>query len=131
MKKAVAILFCAVFLFAFVSCGNLKPSNTSDAMYQLGLNALAVADEYIAGKITDDEAESRIEKIYNQAEIQEEAEKEELGTDTLSGTKYANDYYISLSIYLLRFDIMGAKYGYKPLSEVIEGRDKLADELGK
>ncbi len=131
MKKFTSIILCAVFLLTLCSCGGGKPEDMSDAMYQIGLNALATADQYIAGEITGDDAYDRLEEFYKQAEAQSEKEKEHLGVDSLYGTEYAADYLVETDIFLLLHDVGFAKYGSGPMSDVKESRDNLADSLNK
>ena len=130
MKKFTSIILCAVFLLSLCSCGG-KPEDMSDAMYQIGQNALAVADQYIAGEITGDDAYDRFEEFHKQAEAQEEHAKELTNSDTLVGTEYWRDSNVSFYIFILKCDIGDAKYGSGPRSDVKESRDKLAEALGE
>ena len=131
MKKFTSIILCAVFLLTLCSCGGGKPEDMSDAMYQIGLNALATADQYIAGEITGDDAYDRLEEYYTQAEAQEQSEMEELGVSTLFNTKYDADSRVSHYILILQCDVGDAKFGSGPMSDVKESRDNLAETLGK
>lgn len=133
MKKITILLICTALLLSLCSC-NLKPDNTSDAMYQIGLNALDLSDQYIAGKITGAEAYARIEEFSKQAEAQKDYDRELLGLgeeDGLATTEYSNDSSISFKISMLSFDIMQAHHGSGSMSEVKERRDELAEQLGK
>ena len=131
MKKFTSIILCAVFLLTLCSCGGGKPEDMSDAMYQIGLNALATADQYIAGEITGDTAYDRLEEFYTQAEAQTEKEMTDLGVDSLYGTEFAADYYVESDILILQMVVGRAKYGSGAMSEVKEARDNLADSLNK
>ena len=133
MKKITALFIFTALLLSLCSC-NLKPDKTSDAMYQIGLNALDLADQYIAGKITGEEAYARIEEFSKQAKAQEDYDRELLGLgeeDGLATTEYSNDYFISFDISMLSFDIMQAYHGSDSMAEVKESRDELAEQLGK
>lgn len=131
MKKFTSIILCAVFLLTLCSCGGGKPENMSDAMYQIGLNALAVADQYIAGEITGDDAYDRLEEYYTQAQAQEKHAKELTNSDTLVGTDLFGDALVPSDILFLLHDVGRAKYGSGAMSEVKESRDGLAETLGK
>lgn len=131
MKKITSIILCAVFLLTLCSCGGGKPEEMSDAMYQIGLNALAVADQYIAGEITGDDAYDRLEEYYIQAEAQSQKEKTDLGVDSLYGTEYAADFYVESDILFLQMVVLRAKYGSGAMSEVKDARDDLAGDLGE
>ena len=131
MKKFTSIILCAVFLLTLCSCGGGKPEDMSDAMYQSGLNALATADQYIAGEITGDTAYDKLDEYYEQAKAQEQSEIEELGVSTLFNTKYYADSRVPHCILMLQCDVGDAKFGSGPMSDVKESRDKLADCLNK
>lgn len=130
MKKFTSIILCAVFLLTLCSCGG-KPEDMSDAMYQIGLNALAVADQYIAGEITGDSAADRLDEFYEQATAQIEHDEEIVGSDVLVGTEYWRDSLVSSDIMILGYRVSNARYGSGSMSEVQEARDSLAETLGE
>lgn len=129
MKKALSVLCVFALLILLCSCG--KPQKTSDTMYQIGINALQTADDYIAGKLTGEKAAKELKEYKNQAETQEEKDCEELGTDTLIGTNLSNNSSIALDIYFLYNEVDGVQNGTSAMSEVREKRDDLAEQLGK
>ena len=131
MKKITSIILCAVFLLTLCSCGGGKPEDMSDAMYQIGLNALTAADQYIAGEITGDAAYDKLEEYYKQAEAQIEYDKELTSSDVLAGTEYWRDSLVSTSILTMQLVIGRVKYGDGAMSEVQESRDSLAETLGE
>ena len=131
MKRLTALLLIFSLAAALCSCGGGKPDEMSDAMYQIGKNALGVADQYIAGEITGDDAYDRLEEFYEQAEAQVEYDKEITGSETLAGTEYWRDWLVSTDIMSVMHDVGFAKYGNKAMSEVQESRDSLAETLGK
>ena len=131
MKRLTALLLIFSLAAALCSCGGGKPDDMSDAMYQIGKNALGVADQYIAGEITGDDAYDRLEEFYEQAEAQTKKEKEDLGVESLYGTEYEADYFVETDILLLLHDVGFAKYGSGPMSDVKESRDDLAEDLGE
>lgn len=121
MKKIIALLLVALTLLSLCSCGG-KPEKTSDAMYQIGINALTLTDRYINGEITADKAYERIQEFREQADAQYEKNKTE---------EYKNDYNISFRISMLSSEILFSKSGTHAISDVMEARDKLAGTLGK
>ena len=131
MKRITALLLIFSLAAALCSCGGGKPDDMSDAMYQIGKNALGVADQYIAGEITGDDAYDRLEEFYEQAEAQEEYDKEITGSETLVGTEYWRDSLVSHDILILQMVIGRAKYGNGAMTEVQESRDGLAETLGE
>lgn len=122
MKKTIAIIILTVLFVSLCSCG--KPSSTSDSMYQIGLNALSAADDYIAGKISGEEAESRLGEYNRQAKAQYELSKTE---------GFENDTKISFAIFMLNNAVFNTNriVNTGTMSEVREKRDALAKELGK
>lgn len=131
MQKIISLVAVLISVALLCSCGNTKPKNTSDAMYQIGLNALQTADDYIAGKITGDEAYEKIDEYNTQAQAQEEKEKEDIGKSTLVATEFSKDAIISHDIFLLRFYISNARNGTGAMSEVKEKREALAKDIGR
>ena len=104
-----------------------KPDNTSDAMYQIGINALSVADDYIEGKIMNSEARLRLQELYEQAKKQYDLECEQIKSITLINTKYENDSMIESAISSLYFSVSNAA----PMSEITQNRNMLAARIGK
>ena len=104
-----------------------KPDNTSDAMYQIGINALSVADDYIEGKIMNSEARLRLQEFYEQAKKQYDLECEQIKSITLINTKYENDSMIESAISSLYFSVSNAA----PMSEITQNRNMLAARIGK
>lgn len=131
MKRITALLLMFALAVALCSCGGGKPDDMSDAMYQIGKNALAVADQYIAGEITGDTAYDRLDEYYTQAEAQVDYDKEITNSDVLAGTEYWRDSLVSTNILTLQMVIGRAKYGSGAMSEVKESRDSLAEDLGE
>lgn len=131
MKKALSIFGAILLLISLSACGNSKPGKTSDAMYQIGLNALQTADDYIEGKITGDEAADKLKEYKNQAASQKEKDCEKLGVDSLIGTEFSNNALIESDIYSLYRNVDNIKNDITAMSDVREARDDLAEQLGK
>jgi len=129
-KKIVSFIAAVVFAATLSACGG-KPAKTGDAMYQIGKNALSVADEYISADITGSEAEERLKEFSTQADAQYDLEIKETGSDSLVGTDLSNDYFIKSAVYWLYSAVDGSISGLKAMSEVQEERDDLADALGE
>lgn len=137
MKKVISITLALIMLACLYSCGKSgneqkqKPGKTSDAMYQIGLNALSVVDDYIGGKITGKEADGRIDEFYDQAKAQYEKDLKYVGEDSLIGTDYYNDSRIEHEICMLSLEVGSASRGSSAMSDVMEHRDSLAETLGE
>lgn len=130
MKRIISAVLLAVVLLSLCSCGG-KPKNVSDAMYQIGENALSVADDYINGSITGENVAERMHEFMKQADAQYKKECKDFGQDTLVGTEYSNDYFINSSISILYFKVSNAKSGNAVMSDVKEARNSLAKHIGK
>ena len=130
MKKIIALSIAVLLLLSLCSCGG-KPGKTSDAMYQIGTNALTIADEYIGGKITGEEATARLHEYMEQADTQYKKECEDFGQSTLVGTEYSNDGLIEHNVSMLYFSVSSTTLSGSAMSEVKEKRDTLAASIGK
>ena len=129
MKRIISIIMIITLAFVLCSCG--KPQYMSDAMYQIGLNALSLTDDYIAGKITGTEAQQRIDEYYAQAEAQYDRECRDRGTENLVGSDIWKDSSIQHDLFMLHLNIGSASKGYGAMSDVTSSRDSLAEDLGK
>lgn len=123
MKKIIALSLVALALLSICSCRG-KPGKTSDAMYQIGVNALTVADDYIGGKTTGEAAEIKMKEYRKQADAQYEKSKLE---------DYEHDWSISFAISMLEDAVFDSNrlVNTGPMSDVKEARDDLAKELRK
>lgn len=130
MKKIIALSLVALLLLSLCSCGG-KPRKTSDAMYQIGANALTTADDYIEGKITGDEATNHLREYMQQADTQYKKECEDLGQKTLVNTEYSNDFAINHAVSMLYFSVSSSARSGSAMSEIKEKRDSLAASIGK
>ena len=119
MKKITSFIICVLMVLTLISCGGGKPEDMSDGMYQIGLNALSVADQYISGKISGDNAYHRLEEFYEQTEAQKEYCEE-------IGTEYRRDVLVSSNILRLQINVY-----WGSMAEVLDCRDSLAETLGK
>lgn len=124
MKKPLTVFIVIAILFCLCSCDK-KPEKTSDAMYQIGINVLEAADEYINGKLSSKEIDQKLEDLNEQAKKQYEADLKTANSDTLVDTDISNDYFIQSGITLLYINSQFA------MSDFIEQRDDLAKRLGK
>lgn len=122
MKRTIALIIAATVLcFTLVGCGGGKPNDVSQEMYDVGIAALQVADDYMAYKISGEEAKSKIEAISDDADTIYDRNKE---------TKYETDYVLAASINALSAAISLANWNGVP-SDVKEQRDRVAKYLGK
>lgn len=100
-------------------------------MYQIGINALQAADDYIAGRLTGEEAYIKVKEYNKQADAQKDKDCANLGVKSLFNTELHNDSAIATDISFLYHEIDNVKNGNSAMSDVRERRDNLAEQLGK
>lgn len=125
MKKAITILLTFVIITTlFVGC-NSKPDNVSQQMYDYGIEALNVVDEYLNGDMTISTAESELSVIKEKASI--------VSNDaTRVGTDKNKDILVGSAINSLYFEIStGNLLNDVSKEDVQEKRDSLAEYLNK
>lgn len=121
MKRFITVVVASTMLCAILcSCG--KPRDVSDEMYDIGIAALKVADEYMAYEIDGDTAYGKMDSLYYDADIVCERTKD---TEFHSG-----DFGIKLDISAIVVNIISANYKGVP-SDIKKDRDELAKDLGK
>ena len=133
MKKLLLLLVATMLcLILIVGCASQnKPDKTSDRMYGLGLTALEIIDEYLDGKTSLENAMENFSSIADDIGDQYENSKREAGVEALGGTDYANDSSISMEVVFLDYRLMERSYGTGTDSEILEYRNRLAENLNK
>ena len=116
MKKFLTAILAVILLFSLVACGNSKPSDMTDEVYDLGIRALNAADDYIDNKPTAD---------YASAIISDCASK--LRTLTEHITASQPDIMVCISVTILStFFTISEEH---TMAEFIEKRNFLAEKL--
>ena len=100
---------------------NIKSSDMSQEVYNLGINALGVADEFIDAKITSDEADAKLENIIDRLDRIYEQDNE-LDSLLVSSSVSNINTYIFLS---------HGMSGNVTDKDVIKSRNSLAEDLNK
>ena len=123
MKRIISLMIAATFLcLTLTGCGGGKPKDVSQEMYDVGIAALQVADEYIEYKIDGDKADSKLSILSDDADRIYERNKD---------TEYRyGDCIVMTDIDLLLSQLHIAEYKGVP-SDIKEKRDDLAKYLGK
>ena len=65
MKKIIGIIIAFTFAFVLVSCGSSKPNSMTQKTYDNGCHALEIMEKYNDMEISADEAETRLQGIYD------------------------------------------------------------------
>ena len=114
MKRIIAIIIAATLIcLSLVACG--KPSDVSQEMYDIGIAALQVADDYMAYKIDGTTANDKIATLYDDANTIYERNKE---------TEYhRGDYKVSSSIQFLKWEISLSTLSNGVPGDIKEDRD--------
>ena len=86
IRFVAVFLFVAVFVMVFSSCEKTRREGLNDEIYDLGVAAVEIADDYLDGRITIESASERISKNtskpYNKSgdELNENDSSVRLGT---------------------------------------------------
>lgn len=121
MKKVITILLTFIVISTLFAGCNSKPDNVSQQMYEYGMEALNVADDYLNGEITISAAESELNTIKEQSSAISK------DIDYNSNYKYKKDVLVNSSINSLYFEIStGSFLDNVSNEEIQEKRDSLA-----
>lgn len=131
MKKIGIFLLCGMMLFIMCGCsGKEGMSGLSEEMKELGIAAVEIADNFLDGKITGEEAVEKLEKNSFMADLQYDMEKKEAEKDTEARTDYKNGSLVTSSILLLKISICDKNDGTGTEKDIIENRNNLAEIVG-
>lgn len=120
---ALAAVLVAVCVFSFTGCGGSK---ASEKAVSVGKQALTVADNYLDGSISNDEARSKIEELLAELDYVDGMDR----TDE----HYAEDFAIRVDVTCLSTsilhdsDVFGDDSSYE---SVVEDRNNLAKDIGE
>ena len=133
MKRIIVFVCVAFALLCIFGCSakESEPENVSSKMYEIGIAALETVDEYLDYNIDIAETYDRISASSRAAANQYEKDKEEIGEETLTGSEFANDYFINHNILMLSYELMTKKHGTGTNKEIVEKRNDLAEWLGE
>lgn len=109
-KRIIISLLCGMLLMS--GCSG-KPKDMSDEVYEIGTQALEIIEKYNDIEITTDEAQLRIDKLYDQIEEIEEENPDDKYASTISS------------------DILLIKLGISSDSELSQYEQFLKNDLGK
>lgn len=135
ISKLFYKLFAAILLVAVVlllaSCGHTRKDKISDKMYDLGVAAVEIADDYLAEKISIEDAVTRLDRNSNDQYRHLTIEEDELGVTTLYDTQYSQDTRVWLDTSNLLHAMRDKKSGTGIDATIKTERNKLADSLWK
>lgn len=101
MKKSLSLILLSILIIQFCACGSNRniPDGMSQEVYELGMRAVQLIDDYHTGKISSADVNGPLESIISRLD---DIEKEDKGKQTaktsygLQNSDYAN--YISFWI---------------------------------
>lgn len=137
MKKVITILITLVLVASLFGCSATKepPKDVSEKMYEYGVAALEICDDFLNNDIDENTAKVKIDQIYENAKYYNQKKYEEFGVETyyeISDYQYKKDSFIESDIYLISSDLTLRSISGTPSKEKItEKRDKLAKDLNK
>ena len=125
MKKLIALLISASMLVCMSACGKEEslPEGMSQELYDTSVKALEIMDKYNNADINADEADDRLQAIYDKIENMD------LNTEPKKGEiwpEYERALIIQSKINLYRSVLFSIKYDKKNTSDDIY---TIADEL--
>ncbi len=136
MKKAIT-LFMVLILSGLVlsGCGN-KSSTVSEEVYNYGVAILETCDEFLDGKIFNDEAVKRMDNTIERIKDYNDKVLNKLGVETMVEARFDKNYQfyddntIETKSSILRHDINLNEYDGTPTKEQIkEKRNELEKKL--
>lgn len=131
LKKIIASILCGVMLFTLTACEKQRQDNLSDRMYEYGVAAYEIIDDYFSGKLTADEAADKL--AYN-SDLQDylyEKEKQEYNVDALYGTPVGQDTFVMLSTSIALYAMIDKSEGTGTDADIHKAQDDLEKALWK
>lgn len=106
-----------LLIFGIYTYSKYAPPSMNDEVYELGITAMEIADDYIDGRMNSDVASSKLNHIKDALEEYDDTDA------TIFGT----------TIFLLDISIGSSesKYSSENSKDVIDSRNDLADQLHK
>lgn len=130
LKRLVAMLMVISIMVSVSACGSSKPDNLTKETYELGKDALAIMDKYLDGKMDADTAEKKLEKIYEQLEIEAEALQKKAENGDIDAYSYSfNNGNVCFNISSFVMGMFGWENSYGNTYSCQEIRDNLAEAL--
>lgn len=123
MKKVVSVVMVFTMLLGCADAAVQK--YLREDSYEIGMEALAVADEFLNGDIEADKAEEQLNKLENKAKNLEFSENES------SEESFNSIMATDISLIALNISMYDSPYGSVTKADVKEVRNVLADMLGE
>lgn len=110
----ITTLTLAIILILFLLISNKRP-NMDERVYKLGVKAIEHTDDYLDGKLSNDDAELKLERIHNQLE--------EIDNH--------DSFILSSDVFILKLKIssIDGMYSDTTTNDIVAKRNDLADRL--
>ena len=116
-KITIGVVIILALVIVFFATKNMKPARMEIAVYDLGISALNVTDEFLDSKIDADIANGKLDNISNKLDKIDDIDALLIKVQVTS-----------ISIDINRIDSM---FSDSTMNDVLEGRNQLADKLNQ
>ena len=127
----LAVLLSMACLASLVSCGHTRQAKISAKMYALGAAAVEIADDYLSGKISVDDAITRLERNYDKQYDHLKDEEKEYDVSSLYDTPVSQDTRVWINTSNVLHAMRDKKSGVGVDAAIRSERDDLASVLWK
>lgn len=124
MKKLITIFLLIALIFSLCACYGSKPDDIDQEFYEFGKKALDIADHYIDGNISADEADERLHNLYRSGEYS-------LPEIEIGGLKNIHNSSVKSTTLILAVEAGDLAYGTGSESKFLELRNSLAKVLNE
>lgn len=135
MSKVILFALIVCLSFALASCSqsssHTRREKISDNMYNYGVAAVEIADDYLSDKISISDAFERIDTNHTLQKFLVDREEEEYNVTSLYDTPVSQDSKIWLKTSDLYLAMSNKERGTGIDDDIKEARDNLANELWK
>lgn len=122
-KNLIVVLLSVVVLFAFTACEKQRQDNLSDRMYEYGVAAYEIIEDYFSSKLTAAEAEDKLKDNKALQETYYYAAKYEDNS--------SEDLYVKMATSDAYYAMAYKSIGSGTDADIREAQDKLEKALWK
>lgn len=94
LKKSITFIVSISMIATLSACGESLPEGMSQELYDTGVNALKIMDKYNDADINAEEAESRLDALYDKIDgmdLSDEPNKDEIWSESLQAHMIQSD----------------------------------------
>lgn len=107
LTKAITFIVSISMLATLSACGESLPEGMSQELYDTGVNALKIMDKYNDADINAEEAESRLDALYDKIDgmdLSDEPNKDEICSESFQALMIQSDIILYKNALLLNKD---------------------------